>query len=766
MNSVIPMFALTGHPQKQDIEREIKAFCSVGIGEVLIYPRSGCLVPYLSEEWFNVVSDTISVCEENNMKIWLYDEFNWPSGSCGNRIQKESHLFWSKKLIQEDGAIKIVSDSRFPDLLNPDSVKTFIRFTHEAYYTRFKDKFGKVIRGIFTDEPCFNYIAENTNQIVFYEGMEEEYKKAYGSDLFADASLYYDNRAPKDFILHVNDLLGARMKNCYIGRLADWCKTHGVLLTGHLLDDHAVARGIRSNGSTMEVLKEIHIPGIDDIQTRIRGGMLTTYAHIDCVKRAKGGETMIELFALGPCNMTFNRKKRSLYMAAAFGISNYFIAVAHLDAKGNYHLLRHFFNAECSMTPDYKATALFCKEAEKAAAFAKKESAPAVLVEYPRTQIAEYFNAQHQDKADACEAVLQNLFMELLNAQVSFGFTEEKGKDNALRVTAEGVYEAKTDKKVTDIAAWCNEKVVRTVSVLENGALAKGVFVTTYADGTFIIADCTEEEGKKREVEIHAGGKVYNTVLYPRQVLLKEDLTDLKAEKAENPTFSVSYKNGVLRPYLWEPFTFEVKDEVRAKFFVRIYPEQKELLLDGKPIAADKGSTELGNGLDNLYKVSAPVTLSKGTHVLSAADGKSEERLYLPICIIMGDFESEKNEIRKRKTEGNSAFFYGTCMFEAKIKVPIGAKTMKFETSDCFTRVFANGKEIGESAESAAVIPIPDSLSGTEVSFAFEQTGTLAPLFGETENDYCIKINQTPEWNIGFGTKQIPGGISNIMFEK
>ena len=105
--------------------------------------------------------------------------------------------------------------------------------------------------------------------------------------------------------------------------------------------------------------------------------MLTTYAHIDCVKRAKGGETMIELFALGPCNMTFSRKKRSLYMAAAFGISNYFIAVAHLDAKGNYHLLRHFFNAECSMTPDYKATALFCKEAEKAAAFAKKESAPA-----------------------------------------------------------------------------------------------------------------------------------------------------------------------------------------------------------------------------------------------------------------------------------------------------------------------------------------------------------------------------------------------------
>ena len=85
MGNVIPMFALTGHPGKQEIENKIKDFKSVGIDEVMAYPRSGCLVPYMSEEWFEVIRNTISACEENGVKLWLYDEFNWPSGGCGGK---------------------------------------------------------------------------------------------------------------------------------------------------------------------------------------------------------------------------------------------------------------------------------------------------------------------------------------------------------------------------------------------------------------------------------------------------------------------------------------------------------------------------------------------------------------------------------------------------------------------------------------------------------------------------------------------------------
>lgn len=763
MGNVIPMFALTGHPEKIEIEKKIKAFKSVGIDEVMAYPRSGCLVPYMSDEWFEVIRNTISACEENGVKLWLYDEFNWPSGGCGGKVQKTSPLFWSKKMIYEGGKISIVSDSRFPDLLNPDAVKTFVNLTHEQYALRFSDKFETVIRGVFTDEPCFNYVAERTDEIVYYSGMEADYLRETGRDLFEDTILYYEKNPVKGYVKTVYNLLSDRMANCYLGTLSKWCAGHGLELTGHLLADTSVESGTRDSGDSIRVLEKIHIPGIDDIVTRIGHGVLTAYAHIDAVKRATNKETMIELFALGPSDMSLNRKKRSLYLAAAFGVSRYFIAVAHLDAKGNYHKLRNYFNPECSIMPDYDKTKLFCEEAKIAEKYANKENEPDVYVRYPREKILEYWDYGRAD-AKKLDKTLDTLLNRLLDSQVSFAFLKDgDSADKVLFVDKDNVYDEKTGKVVENVKKWCDENVERKVFVTENGKLSERIFVKVYPDNTFIIADCIDTESKARDIEIHAFGKTYKHKLMPQEVVLKEDLRENETETEVKLNFEKSIEKGICRLYLWEEQTISVKDDVTLKFIVRNYPEKNRILLDGKEITADNPCESIGNGFNPLYNESVEIKIQKGEHKIKC-EGEYPERLYLPICVLMGDFESKENCLYTPEKSGNTALFFGKATFKATVKIPKNVNLIRFLTSDLYTKLYVNGELLGEGAESRVQFLVPEKFKGEEVELLFEQISTIAPLFGTTESEYCIEKNQTPDWNISFGTVQKEHGILSVSF--
>ena len=88
---LIPMGAVTGKPDRKMISETLTALREVGVTQYLIYPRSGCELEYLSDEWF----DTCRIFFEEGERLgftsmWLYDEFNWPSGQCGGKIMREN----------------------------------------------------------------------------------------------------------------------------------------------------------------------------------------------------------------------------------------------------------------------------------------------------------------------------------------------------------------------------------------------------------------------------------------------------------------------------------------------------------------------------------------------------------------------------------------------------------------------------------------------------------------------------------------------------
>ena len=174
-----------------DIEKEealfqLADFKAKGYGGVFIHARGGLEIEYMGEVWFDVFDACVEWAKENDFDIWLYDEFGWPSGFGGGKVNglgkdyqikhlvcKESQILDGKHELLHTFTVEgktyyvhLYTDKNYVDLLDPKVTKAFIESTHEVYYARYKKYFGNVIKGIFTDEPQVFVFHPYSEQIV------------------------------------------------------------------------------------------------------------------------------------------------------------------------------------------------------------------------------------------------------------------------------------------------------------------------------------------------------------------------------------------------------------------------------------------------------------------------------------------------------------------------------------------------------------------------------------------------------------------------
>ncbi|MBP5671855.1 MAG: hypothetical protein J6X49_05660 [Victivallales bacterium] len=775
-NPLIPMSAVTGRPTKDFIKWFMGEFRRVGITQFLVYPRAGCEVPYLSEEWFTTVGWILKTAEKLDFEaVWLYDEFNWPSGQCGGRVMAEkpeysSHFLTAEKLA--DGAVRFEFglDSKYPNLLNPDAVDFFIQTTHEEYYRRFGDQFGKLIKGIFTDEPSFAYpttlLAPNASQkiqIAWYPEMEDNYKRLTGRELKNDMKRQLEGTANLDFIKSYHEVVAKRFRETFFDKIRNWCDAHNILLTGHLMAEHNI-HALRFNGDPLQQIAGFSMPGMDEINTsttldKIEWQTLGT-ARYGIEKRGNGG--LAELFALGPADMPAMKYHQMIWLVAMFGIDHYLMAVAQFQAQGNIYK-KGWYNPTTPAQTWFDHYAELGEDAAKAASFAGRKVLPEIEIRY-----AEYEPDQNE------------MLKKLVAAQRPWKFIHRNDKASAdapavLRIEQDGIVEEKSGKHFKNIDAfidWTEGNIPRIATVTDvEGKRVRDVLTRCYADGNAVILDLRDRKNEPRVLALDFNGfKTIFALWAGGCVIIGPDgFTPGAIVSAFPKSIGISCEKWQLtldRPNILCPefddmrtLLLTVKEDVGdVVFMLRRYGEEASATLDSEEIVVSKVPKALPQGLNELYLQTMSMRLTEGEHVIQL-QGDAEEYPYLPGVFLAGNFAVEATDSANGKmtiralpeyvpngdlTVKGLRNYAGKLILEKNVCVPEKATFIRLDTNDLCVDVqlddtflgikalpsFISSKKLGAKAWAPFIWPVPKEKCGKNMKLSVILDAPVSAIFG------------------------------------
>ena len=292
---------------------QIRLMKQAGLGGFFMHSRIGLETRYLGNEFLTCVKACVDEAKKLGMKAYLYDEDRWPSGSAGGLVtcnpkfrMRELHVLRGKETALPDGAKLLgtyrvrfegeilaeyqrISDAEdledgellrcyycpmasspwynnqtYLDTMNPEAVRAFINTTHERYAALLDSEFGQTIPGIFTDEPSYvNYFVGDA--LPWTEVFPEKFQQRYHYDLAEHLpEIFY--QTPKTFSQARHDyyeLATTLFTESFVKQIGEWCETHHIALTGHVLCEDYLRWQTRACGSAMRAYPFMGMPGID-----------------------------------------------------------------------------------------------------------------------------------------------------------------------------------------------------------------------------------------------------------------------------------------------------------------------------------------------------------------------------------------------------------------------------------------------------------------------------------------------------------------------
>ncbi len=83
---VMPFWFWNSEMEAEEIVYQIREMAEKGVGGFFICARQGLTVPYLSDQWFQLVAIAIEAAQRYGLQVWLYDEYPYPSGMSGGEV--------------------------------------------------------------------------------------------------------------------------------------------------------------------------------------------------------------------------------------------------------------------------------------------------------------------------------------------------------------------------------------------------------------------------------------------------------------------------------------------------------------------------------------------------------------------------------------------------------------------------------------------------------------------------------------------------------
>jgi hypothetical protein len=272
----------------QEMETTVAQMAMAGIREFLIHPVHGLEIEYLSDVFFDRYRHALRLARSHGMKVWVYDEYGWPSGVAGGKLLREhpEHRGWflgfsrdsngqisveprqcDRVLDNVMGAPWTRNETGYLDTLSVDAVRCFIEMTHERLYRECGDLFRQVVAGFFTDEPA-SMIADkahggvwNAFTLPWTPTFPKRFKERFGYDIephYVELAGDGPSSVKRDYWAMAKEM----HIEAYHAQLVQWCRDHDVKYTGHVGEDMPLQQ-VRFAGSVFQALGQMDIPGVD-----------------------------------------------------------------------------------------------------------------------------------------------------------------------------------------------------------------------------------------------------------------------------------------------------------------------------------------------------------------------------------------------------------------------------------------------------------------------------------------------------------------------
>ncbi len=538
--SAAPFWFLNDGLQPDDLRTQLRRMRQQGIYECVAHPRKGLSVPYLSEAWFERIGVILDEARCLGMRVWLYDEQDWPSGYAGGRVIAENPDFAAQclsveKIIPVMGKpievrdipgkklVRVIashsnrefyditenpgwssqtlcwevfvlrsercdhcpaySDLPYVDLLNREAVQTFIRLTHAQYKRRFPEHWGTTIKGFFTDEPGFyqNYIYQtrNLNTVPWTDELPAYFQKQCGYDLMLYIGALWDDMGALSRKVRQDyyRVLTQLYNESFFRQLHDFCDADGLQSIGHLHMEEHLSDTVQMEGSFLADMRYLHVPGIDRINRQ----------------RPRVTEK------LGSSAMHLYGRKRCF--SESYGCFGWGLTLQEMKAEADWQLVQGinmlvphaFFSSIEGFRKDESPPSLFFQNPywPHFAAYAdyvrrlsyvlsSGDFMADVLVYYPITSCYEQFTPLAHYGVDKLDEQLIALCDGLQQSQVDFDFADDEALSERTQLCGARLHIGETAYRCVILPPVCNLPL-QTLALLERFAAAGGTVVCTGA---------------------------------------------------------------------------------------------------------------------------------------------------------------------------------------------------------------------------------------------------------------------------------------------
>ena len=327
----VPFWSWNENLNIEESRRQVAEMEKVGIGGFFMHARGGLQTPYMGDEWFRNVGVCIEEAETRGMHAWAYDENGWPSGFGGGVVNGKGEKYQQKYLRVRKFAPEL-EDPRgehvitcyehycfyyevnpfYVDTLDGEVIADFIREIYEPYYEAYGDRFD----GFFTDEPQIS-----RNGYPWSLTLPAAYEEAYGESIFPHLiELFVARGDYKTTRMRYWKLVTELFSRNFMKQIHDWCASHNLQFTGHLVLEETLFSQLTTNGACMPHYEYFDIPGMDWLGRPVFP-CLTMMQVASAAAQTGKRQILSETFALCGHNVGHDELKRNYEWMMVRGIN-------------------------------------------------------------------------------------------------------------------------------------------------------------------------------------------------------------------------------------------------------------------------------------------------------------------------------------------------------------------------------------------------------------------------------------------------------------